>query len=112
MHLHECHQSAAQACLRNANLLSALFRSPQPVQKDVLRWSEDSAQYVKDFQYLSDELERYAQGIVDLKETITFQLELFEKRRSRYVGIFIAAYVPLAFATVGRYLYRTRSRIY
>lgn len=35
-----------------------------------------------------------------LKEVIISQVELFDKRRNRIIQMFVAIYVPLAFATV------------
>jgi hypothetical protein len=35
-----------------------------------------------------------------LKDTIISQVELFDKRRNKIIQMFVAVYVPLAFATV------------
>ena len=97
MHLRECHQWAAKACDRNARLISKPFVSPcLPVQQHVHR----SQLYVADLQYLVDELNTHAQEMDELKEIIVAQIDLSDKRRNRNIGMFIAMYVPLAFATV------------
>lgn len=98
MHLRECHQRAAKACDRNARLISKLFVSPfLPVQQHVHR----SQLYVDDLRYLIHELDAHAQEMDKLKEVIVAQIDLSDKRRNRNIGVFIAMYVPLAFATVG-----------
>jgi len=100
MHLHECHEWAAEACTRNADLIAGLFSSPLPLQKHVLTGSESSGRYVNDLRYLADELTLRAHKIDELKEVIVSQIDLLDKRRNRNIGIFLAIYVPLAFATV------------
>lgn len=96
MHLHECHQWAAKACDHNIRVISKFFASPLPVQQHVYR----SQLYVEDFRYLIGELKLHAQEIDKLKEVIVAQIDLSDKRRNRNIGMFIAIYVPLAFATV------------
>lgn len=96
MHLRECHEWAAKACERNVCVISKLFASPLPVQQHVYR----AQLYAEDLRYLIGELKVHAQEIDNLKEVIVAQIDLFDKRRNRNIGMFIAIYVPLAFATV------------
>jgi hypothetical protein len=96
MHLFECHQWAAKACDRNVHLISEVFASALPVQQHVHR----SQRCVDDFRYLASELNLHAQEIEKLKDVIVAQIDLFDKRRNRNIGMFIAMYVPLAFSTV------------
>lgn len=98
MHLHECHKWAALACNRNVDRISKLFASPLPVQQHVHK----AGLYVEDPRYLIGELDLHAEEIDRLKEGVVAQIDLFDKRRNRNIGIFIAIYVPLAFATVRR----------
>lgn len=96
MHLLECHQWAAKSCDRNVHVISKVFVSPLPVQQHVHR----SQRYVDDLRYLASELTLHAQEMEKLKEAIVAQIDLFDKRRNRNIGMFIAIYVPLAFSTV------------
>lgn len=74
----------------------ALCQSPIPVTEEVY-----TAQIrADDFNYLADELEKHMRQIEALKEVITSQVELFDKRRNKIIQMFVAVYVPLAFATV------------
>lgn len=56
--------------------------------------------YVVDFEYLALELDQQNERIQTLKALIIEQADSMEKRRNKTVGVFIAIYVPLAFATV------------
>lgn len=106
MHLHECHTWAAQACRENAKVVRGtevireLFESPFPGARPYTRWVAAVQGRIDDLEYLSWELEKHACQIVDLKGTVVEAIDLFDKRRNRTVGILIAIYVPLAFATV------------
>jgi hypothetical protein len=99
LHLRECHSWSAEACRENAKVVSDTFHlNCQHTQCKIgpLR----TQKYVNDFEYLALELEKLVEQIDKLREVITTQVELFDKRRNRTVGMFIAIYVPLAFATV------------
>jgi hypothetical protein len=99
LHLRECHTWAAQACRKNSGKVSDLFH---------LGCTQDSCKTkplhtqgcVDDLAYLARELNKLVKQIDDLQDVITNQVELFDKRRNRTIGMFIAIYVPLAFATV------------
>jgi hypothetical protein len=100
MHLRECHDWTAQACRRSATLTSDLFLSDLPITQQVHNRRAATQIHVADLSYLATELENHAKNIDTLREGIVSQIELFDKRRNRNIGIFIALYVPLAFATV------------
>jgi hypothetical protein len=93
LHLRECHEWAAQACHRNIIQISALVLPRIPAQ-------EDLPKQIDDLQYLAGQIESHIQQIDSLRDTIVCQVDLFEKRRTRIIGMLIAVYVPLAFATV------------
>jgi hypothetical protein len=93
LHLRECHEWAAQACYRNILQISALVQPHIPAQEDLQK-------QINDLEYLAGEIESHIQQMDSLRETIVCQIDLFEKRRTRIVGMLIAVYVPLAFATV------------
>lgn len=103
MHLRECHNWAAQACRDNASELAVLF--PRPLQQTARPQHAERRQLLSeshrvDLRYLADKIDKHAVQIGELKEVIIEQIELFDKRRNRTIGMFIAIYVPLAFATV------------
>jgi hypothetical protein len=99
LHLRECHTWAAQACRKNSNLVSHLFHLS--CQQDQFKIEPSYTEgCVEDLAYLAQELDKLVSQIDDLQNVITNQIELFDKRRNRTVGMFIAIYVPLAFATV------------
>ena len=102
LHLLELHHWAAQACRGNMNVLRPLFQSPIPLPAIQCVYSRLnlSQRYLDDIEYLAGELELHAAQISNLKATISDQIDLFDKRRNRIVGMLIAIYVPLAFATV------------
>ena len=53
-----------------------------------------------DFEYLARELDQQIERIQKLKTIIIEQTDATDKRRNRTLGVLIAIYVPLAFATV------------
>lgn len=53
-----------------------------------------------DFEYLARELDQQIERIQKLKTIIIEQTDAMDKRRNRTLGVLIAIYVPLAFATV------------
>ncbi|KAM0723393.1 hypothetical protein Q7P37_000379 [Cladosporium fusiforme] len=99
LHFRECHDWAAGACRANAKIISGLIDSPLPVPSHVSLFLEAFTGYIEDFEYLAEELDRHACQICDLKDAIIEQYELADKRRSRVIGLYVALYVPLAFAT-------------
>jgi hypothetical protein len=105
VHLSECHDWVANACRRNAGTISEFFytsKSPpsQSAQPDV----NELQNYVDDFEYLANELDKQILRIQTLKTRIIEQADLLDKRRNKLVGLLIAVYVPLAFATVSSYM--------
>jgi hypothetical protein len=98
LHLRETHLWAAQACRRNSDTLSDLFHLG--CQQDQCKIEPSYTEgCVEDLAYLARELDKFIGQIDDLQDVITNQVELFDKRRNRTVGMFIAIYVPLVFAT-------------
>lgn len=100
LHLRESHEWAAQACNRNADAIIGLFRSPLPVTLCTHNRIQACQRHIDDFRYLATELENQANRVEDLRDVIVGQIELFDKRRNRTIGLLVAIYVPLAFATV------------
>lgn len=99
LHMQECHSLAAGACRENARVISRLFLPlPMPLHMHVK--SHVLLKSIDDFNYLAGEFDKHAAQIVELKQSITEQIELFDKRRNRVIGLFVAIYVPLAFTTV------------
>lgn len=98
LHLQESHALGAKACRENALVLSRLTPLPVPLsleeKRRVLR------HYVDDFDHLARGLDKHARHVAEVKQNIIDQVELFDKRRNRVVGVLIAIYVPLAFTTV------------
>lgn len=95
-HLHECHCWAAKACRDNAHIVSGIFQSPRPVAQHVHK----AHNHVEDFLYFAEELQKQTVHVSTLRQTVIDQIELHDKLRNRIIGLFIALYVPLAFATV------------
>lgn len=56
--------------------------------------------FMVDFEYLARELDQQIERIQKLKTIIIEQTDATDKRRNRTLGVLIAIYVPLAFATV------------
>lgn len=98
MHLLECHNLATIACRENALVISRLTPLPIPLSLHD-KWKH-LRNYVENFDYLAGEIEKHASKITELKQNVVEQIELFDKRRNRVVGVFVAIYVPLAFTTV------------
>lgn len=55
---------------------------------------------IDDIKYLAEQINKHHDQIDDLIALISNQVDLFDKRRNKTIGFFIAVYVPLAFATV------------
>ncbi|KAM0715543.1 hypothetical protein Q7P37_009041 [Cladosporium fusiforme] len=102
LHMHECHDWAMQACRQNAGTISSIFLSllpaPQTAQHLYGR-AQMSKRHTDDLMFLAFELEKHASHIFKLREVVSGQIDLLDKRRNRTIGMFIAIYVPLAFAT-------------
>lgn len=109
LHFKECHSLAADACRANALVISRLCH-PLPVPYHLLWKSETLRTYEANFDYLAGELEKHAERILGLIQSISDQIELFDKRRNKVIGLFIAVYVPLAFITVGSSFYSIKRR--
>jgi hypothetical protein len=55
-----------------------------------------------DLDYLAKILKEQIGRVDEVKQLASDQMEIFDKRRNRIIGLLIAVYVPLAFATVRR----------
>ena len=99
LHIRECDDWAVQACCHNADVVAKRFHldceDGSPCKFDVFQAQVD------DIKYLSDEIKKHCDQIDVLIGVISNQVDLFDKRRNKTIGFFIAVYVPLAFATVG-----------
>nr|OQO24686.1 hypothetical protein B0A51_08865 [Rachicladosporium sp. CCFEE 5018] len=98
-HLKECHESNASACRRNARKIHDLLRAISPPHQNALSAWDELLACVQDFEYLAEEISDSTQPVVELVELITAQVDLFDKRRSKVIGLLLAIYVPMAFAT-------------
>ncbi|KAK6433118.1 hypothetical protein LTR95_010707 [Oleoguttula sp. CCFEE 5521] len=99
LHLKECHESHASASRQNAQTVTELLHAVSPPGRDALDAWDDLLACVEDFEYLATEITVSIKGVSDLIELITAQVDLFDKRRSKVIGLLLAIYVPLAFAT-------------
>ncbi|OQO10212.1 hypothetical protein B0A48_04569 [Cryoendolithus antarcticus] len=99
LHLKECHESHASAIRQNAQTMTELLHAVSPPGRDALDAWDDLLACVEDFEYLAAETTVSIKGVSDLIELITAQVDLFDKRRSKVIGLLLAIYVPLAFAT-------------
>lgn len=100
LHLSESHDWVAQACRRNVATISAYFNSTLAPSQDVSNSLNDMEDFMVDFEYLARELDQQIERIQKLKTIIIEQTDATDKRRNRTLGVLIAIYVPLAFATV------------
>lgn len=99
LHLQECHVFASQACRANTQVILRLFQ-PLPIPFALHSKSELLWKYADDFTYLAAEIDKHAGQLTELRQVIVEQVDLFDKRRNKIIGFFIAIYVPLAFTTV------------
>lgn len=101
LHLKECHFWCARACRTSAATAQRLHGEialPCSRYRYDLRGELHALNL--DLDYLADELEKSILRVEEVKDLTMMQMELFEKRRSRIIGLLVAIYVPLAFATV------------
>lgn len=98
LHIRECDDWAIQACCQNADVVTKRFHLDCEDGKPC-KFGEFQAQ-VNDIKYLSEQIEKHRDQIDVLVGVISNQVDLFDKRRNKTIGFFIAVYVPLAFATV------------
>lgn len=97
------HESLPQQCEFNLRSLPTLPPSTPaphgkgPSQAESLLWT------YRRLEVLSGRARETCQSYRKAEGNITDQIELFDKRRNRTIGMFIAIYVPLAFATVRHY---------
>jgi hypothetical protein len=99
LHIRECDEWALRACSQNVETITKRFhldcREGESCRFDAVQ------AHVDDIKYLSERIKPHSTEIGALIELISNQVDLFDKRRSKTIGFFIAVYVPLAFATVG-----------
>jgi hypothetical protein len=99
LHIRECDDWALQACCQNMETIRQRFHLDCK-EGEACRFDAVQA-HVDDIKYLSERIKKHREEIGALIEVISNQVDLFDKRRSKTIGFFIAVYVPLAFATVG-----------
>ena len=101
LHLRECHSWCANSCRLNALESRGISRKIELPATEYLSGVQKSMQaYHADLTYLADQLDAHVIHINEIKQLVTEQMDLFDKRRSRIIGFLIAIYVPLAFTTV------------
>ncbi|SMY28563.1 unnamed protein product [Zymoseptoria tritici ST99CH_1A5] len=101
LHTQECHMSCAQACKKTAAKARSLFGDIElPASQYMYTVKDHLHALAVDIEYLADTLESDVAQIDRVKQLAIDQMELFDKRRNRVIGVLIAVYVPLAFATV------------
>ncbi|SMR51078.1 unnamed protein product [Zymoseptoria tritici ST99CH_1E4] len=101
LHTQECHNYSARACRANAIIAKDLGKEIElPAACRVHYILHDDLQALHlDLNYLADRLDNSAIQIDRLKRLTMDQMDMFDKRRNRLIGILIAIYVPLAFTT-------------
>ncbi|EGP83945.1 uncharacterized protein MYCGRDRAFT_96380 [Zymoseptoria tritici IPO323] len=100
LHTQECHMSCAQACKKNAAKARSLFGDIElPASQYMYTIRDHLHALAVDIEYLADTLESDIAQIDQVKQLAIDQMDFFDKRRNRVIGVLIAVYVPLAFAT-------------
>ncbi|SMR59344.1 unnamed protein product [Zymoseptoria tritici ST99CH_1E4] len=100
LHTQECHMSCAQACKKTAAKARSLFGDIElPASQYMYTVKDHLHALAVDIEYLADTLASDIAQIDRVKRLAIDQMELFDKRRNRVIGVLIAVYVPLAFAT-------------
>lgn len=98
LHVRECDDWTFQACWQNVETITKHFHLDCR-EGEACRFDAFQA-HVDDIKYLAKRIKKHSDEIGALIELISNQVDLFDKRRSKTIGFFIAVYVPLAFATV------------
>lgn len=102
LHLKECQILCAQACRDNAvaaRRISDDIELPACLFLDAVH--EELRALALDLEYLADTIDKGVIRVDEVERLSADQMEIFDKRRNRIIGTLIAAYVPLAFTTVG-----------
>lgn len=101
LHTQECNIYSAQACRENAAIAQKLVEDIElPAVEKLYTIRGELQDLHMDLGYLAQQLDSSVVRIDRIKRLTIDQMDMFDKRRNRLVGILIAIYVPLAFATV------------